>query len=255
MEQNPYKAVFYFSEIIRTDFWSKADIHDSAGMANFMKDNHVDVAAFYSYDKSMDKSFETTHIFKTMESFWVIPKKRRPSFLISKASHIILIHVGFCVFLVALCWLISTLKKVDLQFMLVAEMILFQPVQYLPKVDWLRWLIPFCILMLVNIDVAIQSNFRVLLTLPRYDQSIQDLYDVASSQYCILGTKPTFTMIANVVDNKTYEELRRKWHFQARPVTPEQIVSESDRIMLINSFNLGFFNNPQDVLKKNEVCT
>lgn len=220
-----------------------------------MKTNRVDIAICYTYENSLYEGFETTHIFKPMQSYWVIPKRRLLSYVISNTDLVVLNHLNVCTFLVIFCWLICALKKTHFQFMMIVELATFQPVRYMPKVDWLQWLITFCILMLVNVNVVIQSNFRVALTFPKYDQSIKNIYDVAASPYTIVGTKTALKNIVREVNSKTMEALQRKFHFQNNPVTAAQMITDTDHIMFVNSFNFGFLRNPQDALKVDEVSS
>lgn len=242
-----------FSETILSDFWSSFEMNQVENLVKFMQENHVDVAAFYSSEERLDQLFEATYMYKMMKFVWVIPKKRRPFYITSTTAPVIGYHMSACLGLFMISSLICVLKKTKFQTISLIETAMFQPIHYLPSVGVLRWLIPLCMLMLVNVQVAMQSNFKVSLTVPRYDHSIQDIHDVAKCPFPIIGTRKVFMQISKAVDSDTAGMLKKKWSFQATPVTPEQVARETNRIMLVSNFNLNCFNNPQDVLNIKEA--
>lgn len=239
-----------------SDFWSNYDPNNTTRLKTFLKENRIDLAAFYAYDTSLEDSFETTQMYKKINFFWIIPKRRVLFFATLISNNVILGHLELSMLLMALSWLISVIKKGDIRVhvMVMVKIVLFQPVQYLPKMGWLRYFILFCIVMLVNLDIALQSSLKMMLTLPQYDKSIKNIYDIAASEYPIAGTKMTFMQLARTLDNRTAELLQRKWIF-SKELSPREIITKTDHILLVTNIAMGYVSNRQDVVKISEVSS
>lgn len=218
-----------------------------------MKENYIDIAAFYSNENCLDKAFETTQTFKDISFAWVIPKNQQVFFTKFVSNPIIRTYTSSSLLFITICWLFGYIKKIDNQGMLIIKMVLFQPIQHLPKIGWLRYFILFCILMYVNLDIALQSTLKTMLTIPQYDQSIQNIHEIAASTYRIRATKVTFNQVTTHLDNETTQLLRNKATITIKPPTAMELITKEDCIFLCNNMVLGAMNNPRDVLQIREV--
>lgn len=253
------------ASIFRTFYFEKygAEYYENGTtfyLYELMHKNYIDLAVFYCTDMHLYRTYEITPNVMENYLYWVLPRRKRDVLdILLSSNQIVIFYIMECALISFAFWIIAKHKNISYynkfisSQMAVITISLYQPIENVPKKTWLRYFIIFCVLMFINMNVAIQSQITYVLTLPSYKTPTKNIYELASTDLPMLIHKQMFRQLTENLDKATVNRIKQNYVPSKAPPTENDLINNTDKAILTSSMQLNYIRNLQDVQKFHEV--
>lgn len=219
-----------------------------------MHQHNFDIAVFYCIDPHLYLNYEVTPNIMENYLYWVLPQRRQDLIkVLLSSSKIVVVYALVCAFLSVTFWIIGKCKAIPYydnfvaNQMVVIAISLYQPIEKLPKKTWFRYLLIFCMLAFINLNVATQSWITSTLTHSSVRIPVRNIYELVDSDLSIMVHRDMIRQLTENLDEATANRLRRKVTHSSEPPTEMHLINHTDTAILISRVQLNYIRNLQDV--------